>query len=235
MGNVNGQDSNSLFSKRLKKITSERQALNKRSEQPNSIVTKIEKVLFAYRETLAYYQDLLEQYEVDFKNNVREVTPQQGISVVANELKNLTDQLMSGIQELENIVQRVSIISMQGASEHVAATTSTIPDEYETSSREAQNVLQLEEYNTNLTEIKKRLEDLMKFVGKVDGSIIENLKSHTNANQEEVVSMLMELKVLTQKRNKGVKPLLIFNLIFGVLNVGGIVFLILEYLGIIQL
>ena len=112
---------------------------------------------------------------------------------------------------------------------------STISDEIETSSNEAESLLQMEEYNKNLTEIKKRLEDLMRFVGKVDGSIIENLKSHTNANQEEVMKQLLELKTLTQKRNKGIRPLLIFNLIFGILNVGGIVFLILEYLGIIQL
>ncbi len=232
---MSGQDSNSLFSKRLKKITSERQSLNKRPEQPNTIVAKIEKVLFAYRQTLAYYQDLLEQYEVDFKNNLREVAPHKGISVVASELQNLTDQLMLGIQELENIVQRVSIISTQGASEYVAATTSTISDEVETSGNDEESLLQMEEYNKNLTEIKKRLEDLMRFVGKVDGSIIENLKSHTNANQEELVKQLLELKALTQKRNKGIKPLLLFNLIFGILNIGGIVFLILEHLGIIHL
>ena len=346
MGNVNGQDSNSLLSKRLKKITSERQSTVRKQEQSNSVVAKIERVLFAYRETLAYYQHMLDQFEEEYVNHGNRIVSSDAMYTENHQLQELVDQIKACIQEMEqkmedfeaagsnqlnalkeagesqrnameSYIQQIRCISEQqvrepqrgeipvmmdtltaeedyattiddsedmifvdeslsfksqgksssctgktefnqtqqsilreieelkasvvSMTEEVGQLTNTITakvaedaDEYSEEDKD-DYLVQMEAYNKSLTDIKRRLDDLMRFVGKVDGSIIESLKSHTNGNRDAVLQQLQELKVITENRNKGIKPLLVFNLIIGILGVGGLAFLILEYLGILNL
>lgn len=279
MGNVSGQDSNSLLSKRLKKVTSDRQAAAKKQDQSSPVVAKIERVLFAYRETLAYYQDMLEQIEVEFKNLAEKNSSESVFVTDDGRLQKLTEYLTTCITELEQKAKSLEIVStnqisafkdassqqliaFQQASEAQItaledlvkqaktiwepqnseatlelASTSIPKKEMEEQSEEKDSFTEMEDmeaYNKNLTEIRKRLDDLMKFVGKVDGSIIEALKDHGDRNYEVLMEEIEDLKELLKRRSKGVKPLLIFNLIFGILSTGGIVVLLLEYLGILH-
>ncbi len=268
MGFVNGQDTNALLSKRLKKITAEHQPVVKKQE-PKSVVAKIERVLFAYRETLAYYQDMLEKFEERYYKNATTSAPDHALVTPDYEYEKLSEQLKVCIGELEekmrifeetgakqldaykeaganqlnaidNLLHQVKGISEQQerdpALEDISVSMNPMPSEEEGEEEQEDDYLvQMEVYNKNLTEIKKRLDELMRFVGKLDGSIIENLKSHTNENRDTIIQQLNEMRTITENRSHGIKPLLIFNLIFGILNVGGITFLILEYLGLINL
>ena len=304
MGNVNGQEPNSLLSKRLRKITSERLPAVKKQEQSNSVVAKIERVLFAYRETLAYYQDILEQFEKEYHSNEEKSVPIQTPNLDSDELQNLNAQFKAFIQEFEqklqafkelgenqlNALQQVSIKTIPVEEECatleneepgfilVDETLGAGPYETESSSlgnaavtrphkdmqdilngieqlktsisslskdvgaittvgvdsKEEDYLVHLEAYNKNLTDIRKRLDELMRFVGKVDGSIVEALKSHTNENRDALLGELNLLKAVVDNRNKGIKPLLVFNLIFSILSVGGIAVIILNYLGILK-
>ena len=247
MGVINGQDSNSLLSKRLKKTTSERPIVGKKHDQSSSVVAKIERVLFTYRETLAYYQEFLEKYEAEFTCNTRDTVSETSAFAGSNELQRLTDRLTACVEELEQKLQTIETAETAASKEDFDAVVyvdETLKEglhrdnqddvEKADTTKEEESLIDLEAYNNNLTEIRKRLDDLIKFVAKVDGSIIEALKAHTNDNQEQMMQQLMELKSLTKSRSKGVKPLLVFNLIFGIINVGGIVVLILNLMGIIQ-
>ena len=261
MGFVNGQDTNATLSKRLKKITSEPQPVVKKQE-PKSVVAKIERVLFAYRETLAYYQDMLEQFEVRCYNNATTSAPDYEFEKFSEQFKACIGELeekmkifeetkakqldaykevgANQLHAIDNLLNQVKVISEQQVSEHVLEDISDSMDpmsgeEEGVDEQEDEYLVQIEAYNKSLTEIRKRLDELMKFVGKIDGSIIENLKSHTNENRDTIIQQLNEIKSITDSRSHGIKPLLIFNLIFGILNIGGITFLILEYLGLINL
>lgn len=302
MGNLSGQDTNSLLSRRLKRMTSDRQSVVRKQEQPSSVVAKIERVLFAYRETLAYYQDMLEQFEEEFSANTNRMASEQVIVPENRHFQQMTEQLKECIQELERQIQAFEVAgtnqldafqrasnsqlsAFQEASatqlnnlealaeqakfipappirEEVPVVSNPAPapvsyekpdtdevmfvDEslgvksyeetasYGVNNQNADYLNQLEAYNNNLSEIKKRLDDLMRFVGKVDGSIIETLKTHTNGNKDAIMEQLMELKSITTNSRKGLKPLLVFNFILGLLNVGGLTFFILYYLDIIK-
>lgn len=346
MGNLSGQDTNSLLSRRLKRITGDRQTVVRKQEQPNSVVAKIERVLFAYRETLAYYQDMLEQFEEEFSSKTSHVAPEPVIVPETRQFKQMTEQLQECIKELE---QQIRALEAAGASQinaFLQASNSQLSAFQEASATQLNNLealveqaksipappikeeepaesyrapspvsydrpdademifvdeslgmksfeatrdygvknastsidgilneigelklsvaalseqtsqivsalslktagsgtreddedylVQMEAYNKNLTDIKKRLDDLMRFVGKVDGSIIETLKSHTNGNKDAIIEQLLELKSITARSKKGIKPLLILNFILGILNIGGLAFFILYYLEIIS-
>lgn len=279
MGNLNGQDSNSLLSKRLKKVTADRQAVSKKPEQTSAVVPKIERVLFAYRETLAYYQEMLEQFETEYEKNrqameqvsntqlaalesliqqmesrnqspaqtpvevtaaepvveAEHVLPEKLEDVQEVEEEEIEEEPMSldaALQGIEDVKASLSVLAEE--IEQVAVTIN--PGEVDETEENADSFLEkMEVYNKNLAEIKKRLDDLMRFVGKVDGSIIEALKSHTNSNKDALMEQLDELKYITLKKQRGIKPLVILNFLLGIVNVGGITLLVLELLGIISL
>lgn len=168
----------------------------------------VEKTLSEYKEALAYYKDCLLQYE-------------EKIDTYDDKLSEYSQN--SAAQMLE--VQKALDFT------YIKEETSRISEQLEAFTLEKQDVA-----NNNpddVLEIKKKLEDLIRFVAKLDGNIVEAVKTNSTKSKEELLVQLEEIMDATMKSKKGIKPLQVFSLILNLATVGGLAVLILELMGII--
>ncbi len=92
----------------------------------------------------------------------------------------------------------------------------------------------LTELRSMLEALRPQQEDIADKIGKIDNTIIEPIKKNYTANKNATLEKLDEVMETGKKGNKGVKIALGFSLFFNILSTGGLIFVILYQLGIIQ-
>lgn len=184
-------------------------------------------LLQEYKQALAYYKDFLLQCETrintyEESTSVGYHTPTYDTSAEQETMAQLTLDLATIKSSLHILNDQVTILA-----EKETQSTDLNAHRYE-NPVEAKEQIQEE-----IKQVQRRIEDLMKFVGRLDGSIIENLKADSNANLMTILSKINELAESKEGSTKGLKPLMVFNVLLGLVNVAGIAILVLSMLGIL--
>ena len=192
-------------------------------------------LLQEYKQALAYYKDCLLQYEAKIES-YDEMQP-AAVSVAAA----VTGQGFEGNEE--SIAQMtMDLVSIKG-SLHVLSDQITILSEREASvepvgsmygSMPAQPQEDINVVKDEIGMLQRKIEDLMKFVGRLDASIIDAVKADSSTNMQNVLNKLNELSEGQDSTIKGLKPIMVFNLLLGLVNVGGIAIVILHILGLLK-
>lgn len=205
------------------------EAKQEQSQHENVREAKVDHVelLQEYKQALAYYKDFLLQCETrintyEESTNVGYHTPTYDTSAEQETMAQLTLDLATIKSSLHILNDQVTILA-----EKESRSTDRNTHRYENP------VEAKEQVQDEIKQVQRRIEDLMKFVGRLDGSIIENLKADSNANLMTILSKLNELEESKAGSTKGLKPLMVFNVLLGLANVAGIAILVLSMLGIL--
>ena len=207
-----------------------------------SSLKEVENMLNDYRQALAFYKDTLKRYDnrLSEMEEAAEKGNAQPPNAWASEYAATSDmEYSSGMQtaqttidlafikdSISNLAQKIDELT------GVGAIRQSQPSVYDKAFSENQQNLDSQSIIDEIMELRRRMDDLIKFVAKLDGSIVENVKTNTSISLAQI-NQKLEM-VLASKQSQKRWPVFLCSFL-GIANIAGIAVYLLIELGIIVL
>lgn len=171
---------------------------------------QVEKMLSDYKEALAYYKDCLMQYE-------------EKVGTYDDKLNEYAQENPGHMAEVQNALDFT----------YIKEQTNKISEQLDLVASKNSN--KVSESLEDFEEVKKMLEDLIRFVTKLEKGIVDAVKINGEKNKEELTVLLEEIMMQTISSKRGIRPMQVFGLLLNLATVGGVAILILFQIGVFVL